>query len=266
MIRHTQKKVDGMKKLFAITLILILAFTLFAGCGGGGNGGGGNGSGGGNAAQVSNDNEDPCPCCPECIQKECECIECGESDDCECKMPGGGGMGPLAFKVEYRAHYVVSGGVSCDIRTSGEAIVRMDQTNEAGHFGRGEGVGRYDYYHLDEWELRHPEETFDFIVQLSDYDPFNDKSSMIVSFDRLENEEAEIYTPNLEDPDNPELSMAVPFIELFFMFLLNEFMDEDTGFFTFPMMLEDWSAHETFKWDGGNEKTLELTITITPVT
>ena len=36
------------------------------------------------------DNDDPCPCCPNCIQKDCECIECGDSDDCECKLPNGG--------------------------------------------------------------------------------------------------------------------------------------------------------------------------------
>ena len=31
--------------------------------------------------------EDPCPCCPDCKQEECECVECGNNDDCECKLP-----------------------------------------------------------------------------------------------------------------------------------------------------------------------------------
>ena len=269
-----------MKKYFKLVLVMILALSLLTACGGGGGSSGGTDNDKPKTQTVNdkatddeeeNDEEeieiDPCPCCPDCLQIDCECFECGESDDCECVLPGGG-IGPLTFRVEYIAHYVVSGDTSCDIKTSGEAIVLMDQTNEAGHFGSAEGVGRYVHHKMTEWELRHPEAPFDFIVQLSGYDPFNDKSFMLVSFDRFENEEAEIYTTM---PDGGEMAVSVPYIRLFFMLLLNEFIDEDTGFFTFPMTLNDWSVHETVKWDGSHafvdsyEAYLELTITITPV-
>jgi len=31
--------------------------------------------------------EDACECCPDCIQEDCVCEECGDSDDCVCFMP-----------------------------------------------------------------------------------------------------------------------------------------------------------------------------------
>ena len=85
-----------MKKAFAIMLVLTLLISLAA-CGGDGGGGGGDGGGGGTTAPPAN--EDPCPCCPECVQKECVCEECGDNDeyDCICAAPDVGGSWTISF-------------------------------------------------------------------------------------------------------------------------------------------------------------------------
>jgi len=35
---------------------------------------------------------DPCPCCPVCIQQDCACADCGDSEACECAAPGSGAI------------------------------------------------------------------------------------------------------------------------------------------------------------------------------
>jgi hypothetical protein len=84
-----------MKKVIAIVLIMTLAISLAA-CGGKGGGGGGGGGG----ANIPNDDKgDPCNCCPECVQKECVCEECGGNDeyDCVCTAPDLGGIWTISF-------------------------------------------------------------------------------------------------------------------------------------------------------------------------
>jgi len=63
------------KRIFSITLILMMAFSHAAYSG-----------------------EDPCPCCPECIQEECDCEECADSDDCKCSVPGGEADWTISFE------------------------------------------------------------------------------------------------------------------------------------------------------------------------
>ena len=67
----------GAKKLASIALAMVCALSLLTACG----------SGGSAPTPPSSGNVDPCPCCPNCIQEECECAECGDSDGCKCSLP-----------------------------------------------------------------------------------------------------------------------------------------------------------------------------------
>ncbi|MCL1830219.1 MAG: hypothetical protein FWG21_02185 [Oscillospiraceae bacterium] len=79
----------NIKRFISIALMLILAFSLVA-CGGGSTPPRENAT---NPPPTTpgatpSDKDDPCPCCPNCVQKDCECAECGDSEDCECELPG----------------------------------------------------------------------------------------------------------------------------------------------------------------------------------
>jgi len=87
-----------MKRILIIALALTLVFALAA-CSGGGGGGDNGTPDGGTAAPAAPGDDDPCPCCPDCVQAECVCEECGGNDDydCKCSAPGGDGFGTISF-------------------------------------------------------------------------------------------------------------------------------------------------------------------------
>jgi hypothetical protein len=166
-----------MKKIFAIVLAIILALSLLTACkdavnapNGGGNSGGGNSggsnsggnsgapSGGGNSAPTNppsnppattpsatpSGDADPCPCCPDCIQKECECIECGENDkyDCECKLPDS----------EYNWRIVGEGEQPFTIpgmMGTNKMIVRLDLEKQGGATPAGTYTGTFYFWHYE---------------------------------------------------------------------------------------------------------------------
>lgn len=78
-----------MKRVIAIVLIIIMGVSMFSSCS----------TLKKTDEKLNNDNnEDSCSCCPNCIQEECECIECGSSNDCECKSSNYEGGWVIAFE------------------------------------------------------------------------------------------------------------------------------------------------------------------------
>ena len=160
------------KRIIAIALTLILALSLAA-CGGGNippNASGGTYPTKPSATTPSatpSKDEDPCPCCPDCIQEECDCEECADSDDCKC-TPGGLSNGPFTFKVEINTNFV--GSLGQVYRTIGTATVTLNDSDSSGWFGSTEGHGEYTDFGPDYAEIVEYRD-YDFGVKLSNYDP-----------------------------------------------------------------------------------------------
>ena len=181
-----------MKKSIVVALAILLALSLLTACGGNSNTPA-NTSGGNNAAnspvispsENPSGGDDPCPCCPNCIQKECECADCGDSDDCECKSPGGLGeeveYTPITYNVEITTEWecgdpecIIDG---CRGETRSDAEVTMDWKGAGtGYVGSARGIGEYLYLgnhfigsdHLPKLGLVEPGTQYDFFVELND--------------------------------------------------------------------------------------------------
>ena len=91
------------KKLFIVILVMMLVFSIVA-CDGGSTSGGDNTLTPPETTPPSTetpepnpDAKDPCPCCPDCIQEECFCEQCSDSDSCKCAITGGRGIWTVLF-------------------------------------------------------------------------------------------------------------------------------------------------------------------------
>jgi len=158
------------KKSLYLALLIVLALLLLTACGGNSgyppytpDSGGNNASSGGSNASSADDNgqsggdngqsggdntpsggEDPCPCCPDCIQLECSCEKCADSDDCKCTP---GNLLPLSitYDIEIEVELVCHecGYDGCGVITSGSARVTMNFIDyRTGYFGSAEGYGK----------------------------------------------------------------------------------------------------------------------------
>jgi len=236
-----------MKKVFMIALALMLVFALAA-CGGGGGGGDGGGSrddgssGGGTAAPTATGDDDPCPCCPDCIQAECVCEECGGNDDYDCKCSAPGGGEPFTFLVEIDTNFV--GSLGQVYRTIGTATVTLDDFDESGWFGSAEGYGIYtDWGHPDYVEVDGGAD-YDFTVRLSNYDPLKG-DSITFGTDRFCAEDG--------------------FLMMSFDYHRMDLLDEKTGLFTFELPMENGVAKLIDHWvePPPGLIVIDMTITVT---
>ena len=158
-----------LRKVLFLAFVVVLALVMLTACSGGsvyttGSGdsnapsGGSNAQGGGNApsggdssqkppakpaGETPGGNADPCPCCPECVQTECACERCADSDDCKCTP---GNLLPLSitYDMEIEVELVCHecGYDGCGVVTSGSARVTMNLIDsKTGYFGSAEGFG-----------------------------------------------------------------------------------------------------------------------------
>jgi len=140
---------------------------------------------------VSN-GEDPCSCCPDCIQEECDCVECGDNADCKCKLPGG----LLTYKVQKKIEFNCTQ-PDCPfhekIEISGEATTTVGS-------GSAEGTAQYDSYGQHGLAGKPGVLVFEtlpsysFNTQLS-VSPTN-KNNIVVGFDRMGLTEETLVAPD----------------------------------------------------------------------
>ena len=233
-----------MKKILVIAVALILLLSLAA-CGGGGGGGGGDNGGSadgdGTAAPASTNNDDPCPCCPDCIQAECVCEECGDNDDYDCKCSAPGGGDSFTFLVEMDINVTASTGKSS--RTIVETTVILNEFNSSSWAGETEAVGEHTAFGFEyEDEIIYCRD-YDYHVILSDFDP-QKRDSITLSIDSFCDIE-ECFTE----------------MNLFYYGTVYGFIDEETGQYTFELPIEGGIAKLVNHWDDG--VAVDMTITVT---
>ena len=243
----------SIKRLMTIVLTMVLALTLLTACPFGSDTPDGGTSGGGDVAAPPEatptptetpvptpEPKDPCPCCPDCIQEECECVECGDSDDCKCKLPGS--VGSFTFLVEIDINQIDSGGKS--IISFVEATVLLDDFNSTGWFGGTEVSGEHTYLG---WEYEEVILCWDYVfsVKLSDFDP--QKSDCIT-----------IDIDNYCDIEECFIKMNLLYYGIHY-----DFIDEETGGYTFELPMEGGVAKLENHWNDG--VTVDMTITVTLV-
>ena len=262
------------KRLIAIALILILTLSLTA-------------CGGGNPAttpgETPSGKDDPCPCCSNCIQEECECAKCGDSDGCKCKLPDGGDdvHPPLTYNIEIETELMCDecNFDGCGMITSGSAIVTMNFIDrKTGYWGRsadGTGVtaknGTHElavkktvaYGDLPNYrftaELSVPSDHKTYVGTDGDY------KTIFVSVDKFGPDEATIdWTAWGGGPET-----APSFLSFIYQGLLEyaepsdvgtAYPDPDTGSFIFEMPLMDSPIRVLFTWG----EVLCVYITLTP--
>ena len=276
-----------MKKLLALTLILMLALALAA-CGISinpkvpennptSNGAKGN-------AELPNE-DDPCDCCPGCTQDNCE-FAC---DKCECCKGGGLTPPPITYDIGIRTEWknleeaCPFGG--CGGLASGAAKVTMNWVDDmAGYFGVSpDGFGEYlqQDAHVefssgfkDQGHVA-PGTTFEFIAQLSIPNP-NPTNVIKVGFDFSGKDEVPIIWSNGEQTFAPAMmysthsmfSGTVRFMDIefdtsdYFDPETYEF-DHDTGMWILELPLTGRDMQKTFVWTPPG-LALPVTITLTP--
>jgi len=258
------------KRIAVIAGILVVAFAIsfgLAACSGsGGNipSGGNNGaSGNGNAAvpttapsATPSGNDDPCPCCPDCIQKECECAECGENDDydCECKLPGGGGA--FTFLVETKVT-TKADATMIVYNTFGEATVTLDQFEESGFYGVGEGIGRYsDWFggFNGDAVLLEAETGYEFTVKLLNFDP-RKSDSITVGINR--------FSADKERFESDGVIVEGVYTSLLFQMFRTDILDKETGLYMFELPMKDGVATQSWNYAETAPGNIDLTITVT---
>ena len=272
-----------MKRFFIAMMVIALMLSLMTGCGGGGAGGGG--GGGDNAAPAGNESEDPCSCCPDCVQKECECVECGERDICECKMPRGGG--PLTYDIAIETEYWDQDPTcpfpdECGIVSNSSAKVTMEwDDSRNGYFGTSQdGVGEYLHFGSHYWDslgheiLGHasPGTTFKFSAMLDIPDAGKD-GVIRVGLDFSGEDEVTMNWSNGEVlPFWGMMGMIHGWFSGTYTMLGKEMdtsgildpgtfeYDKDLGMFILELPLKDGDIQKTFEWSRG----LSMTITLTP--
>ena len=232
-----------MKKIHIIALILILVLSL-AVCGCGGGNGGASGGGGTDVPATSAD-EDPCPCCPDCVQNECVCAECGDNDkyDCKCSAPGGGD-GPFTFSVEIDTN--LTGSLGQVYRTIGTATVTLDEFDDSGWFGSANGHGEYSDWGDEIYAETENATSYDFFVRLANFDPAK-SDSITVGTDTFCSNAGNKY------------------VMLSFEMLRTDLIDAETGLYTFKIPMENGVAQLIDHW---NEPPpgliiIDMTITVT---
>ena len=274
-----------MKKIFAIALVLALVFSLAA-CGGGGDGAaGGDGTGGGApASPVSSEDEDPCPCCPDCIQAECVCEECGGNDDYDCKCSAPEAASAKTYDIEVKTVWKDRDSGcpypdECGGETVGSVRVTMDPDG-AGYFGVSrDGTGEYISYNSHYWDsegrqmLGHaaPGTSFNFSAMLS----VPGKSDAIkVGFDFSGEDDVTMNWPNGEVLSYWGMMGQIHgFFSGTYTIAGTEFdtsglidpetfaFDDELGMFVLEMPLADGEMQQTFSWDSAK---ISMTITLTP--
>jgi len=237
----------------------------------------------GENADSSEDNKDPCPCCPECLQEECECDKCADSDNCKC-TPGGGedDFPPLTFNIEIvidltdpDCNYE-----GCGMSTSGSAVVTMNFVDRVtGYLGTStEGVGVTTRNGSHETAVKYdviPGDFpfYDFTAQLSipgDYKSYagvdGDYKTILVGVDSFG---PDIVTYNLANWGGGLESMPSP-IHGSFEYLLHNplptdvgtaYPDPDMGLLIFEMPLMETPITVIFAWG----EDLYVYITLSPV-
>jgi len=216
-----------MKKISIIVLTLILVFSLVA-CRGGF---GGNSGASGSSADVTNSStdKDPCQCCPDCVQKECVCAECGDNDkyDCECAAPGVG-EGPFIFSVEIDTN--LTGSLGQVYRTIGTATVSLDDYDDSGWFGSANGYGVYSDWGDEIYAETENATDYNFYVRLANYDPLK-SDSITVGTDRFCSNAGNGY------------------VMLSFEMLRTNLIDEETELYTFEIPMENGVAILVDHWN-----------------
>ena len=86
--------------------------------------------------------KDPCPCCPDCVQEECVCAECGDSDNCKCS----------ASDIQYNWRIVGEGEQPFTIPGmigTNKMIVKMDMAKYGGATPVGTYMGTFYFWHYE---------------------------------------------------------------------------------------------------------------------
>jgi len=242
-----------MKKWIALLLAVLMMFSLAA-CGEDKDTPAGNTS--------TPNGGDPCVCCPDCIQKECECAECGDNTDCKCKLPGGSALTyDIVIDVENSCPYHDDSS-SCGIITKGTARVTM---NGSSSDGNGEtiknGMCGGEPPKTTNGDLR----SYEFTAQLS---ISGDNKTILVGFDRLGPEE---YTYNYSIWEGLEDSTSQSFFSFFFQQMMKNPTPPENGLVVYPNLetgllifevplIEGKGTEQQFKW-GDN---ISISITLTP--
>ena len=219
--------------------------------------------------KVSEDNDktdDPCPCCPNCIEKDCECIDCGDSNNCECMLPSGNG--PFMFKVEidsslnkdYRSE-MESNGYTAGYSTRSETVVTLNESNDSGWFGIGNGNGEYydcwggpsSTTYLD-WE-----KGYQYTVKLSNFNP-SKADSITVGINQFA-AIPEIAHSSLRNEDDEIIGLSA-MIEM----CCEDIYDEGTGLYMFNLTMDKGGIAtivDTYEFGGTGKPNIIITITVT---
>ena len=166
------------KRILILTLILVFAFTLTS-CAVSSNsstGGDNTLSGGANTLTTGgdaptdgvngtpgedvdspDDKTDPCPCCPDCIQEECGCDKCADSDDCKC-TPGSLIPASITFDLEVKVE-ITDPTPECSYPECGCVSIASTEVTinlidfDTGYYGTShDGAGEYLSFASHYWD------------------------------------------------------------------------------------------------------------------
>ena len=285
-----------MKKALAMILVIILALSLLTACGRGGTSGGSDGASGGDnisapsegtlspvdpaeSPELMQEPKDPCPCCPDCIQVECGCEKCADSDDCKCTPGSLSDYPPITYDIEIAADLTCleCSYEGCGMDTFSTVRVTMNWIDDqTGYFGSAEGLGETikNGTHVNREGVAPGDlPPYDFTAHLfipSEEKTFSgigdDHKTVFVGINKVSPDEATIDWSNwgagkvtatsyltfviedlFADPGPSDTGTAYP--------------DPDTGLIIFEMPLMDTPIGVIFSWNG----ILNFTITLIPV-
>ena len=278
-----------MKKAIAITLIIILALSLLTACKGGGTSGGTGSSLPAEATPPLTEPDeppgsapepnDPCPCCPDCIQEECDCNKCADSDKCKCASGSLSDYPPITYDIEIAADLTCleCSYDGCGMDTFGTVRVTMSWIDDqTGYFGSAEGLGETvkngthvnregvapgdlpPYYFTAHLFVPSEGKTFT--------GPGDGYQTVFLGIDRVSPDEATIDWSNWGAGKVTAISYLTFVIEDLFADpgpsdTGTAYPDPDTGLIIFEMPLMDTPIAVIFSWNG----ILNFTITLIPV-
>ena len=288
-----------MKKLCIVILALAMTLTLAA-CSGGSSGSSGNETSNAPDDGITTNppvmtpeatpsgSDDPCPCCPNCIQEDCACKDCADSNDCKCSTPRG--FAPsLTYNVEVKVEFTdidpeCPYPADCGAVSIASTEVTMNWIdNNTGYFGiSSNNVGEYLSFssHYFDSEGRQMlgsvahGTTFDFSAMLSI--PGTSNANVIrVGLDFSGEGDVTMNWPNGENLPYPGMMERIHGMFLGTVRFANiEFdvsglidpetyeFDHDLGMFILEIPLTNGVMQDTFSFDSPG---FTITITLTPV-
>jgi predicted small secreted protein len=278
-----------MKKALVIIPVMILALSLLTACGNGGTSGGSGGTSGGDGIFAPSETtrppaghtpepKDPCPCCPDCIQEECDCKKCNDSDDCKCASGSLSDYPPITYVIEIAADLTCleCSFDGCGMDTFGTVMVTMNWIDDqTGYFGSAEGIGETikNGTHVNRDGVAHGDlPPYVFTAHLfvpNEKKPFiglgDDYQTVFIGIDKVSPDDATVDWRNwgagmvtapsyltfviedlFADPGPSDTGTAYP--------------DPEKGLIIFEMPLMDTPIGVIFSWNG----ILNFTITLIP--